>query len=545
MYIFSIVFIVSFISTIMKYTLFVVSLFVFLFLLFALFPVHAETLGSGYWHTNGNKILDANNQQVRFAGVNWFGLETGSFAPHGLWARNYREMMDQMKQLGFNTIRLPFSNDVLNTANKPGGIDYGKNPDLQGLSGLQVLDKVVEYANKIGMKVILDRHRPTKDGQSELWYTSSVSESKWIEDWKSLVRRYKDNAAVIAVDLHNEPHGAACWGCGDTARDWKLAAERAGNAVLSENNNLLIIVEGIQTYGSHWYWWGGNLEGVKNAQVNLSVPNRLVYSTHDYPHSVWNQSWFNDSNYPNNLSALWDMIWGNVHKTNNAPVLVGEFGSKLETQKDQQWYDALTAYIKSNNLSWTYWSWNPNSGDTGGILADDWKSVNMNKINKLSSIQLALDSTVSLVVPSSTLQPTATPTAKPVVPILTQVSPTSVPTIPVSPSVTSTKTISCKVTYSVTQSWNNDGFTAEVRIQNTGSQPIQGWKVAWSYAGSQQVKNLWNGSGSQTGNSVLVSNVDWNKDIQPNNTVTFGFVGSYSGSNQNPSSFKLNDTQCQ
>ena len=50
------------------------------------------------------------------------------------------------------------------------------------------------------------------------------------------------------MDLHNEPHDPACWGCGDTTIDWRLAAERAGNAVLGVNPNLLIFVEGIQTF---------------------------------------------------------------------------------------------------------------------------------------------------------------------------------------------------------------------------------------------------------------------------------------------------------
>jgi endoglucanase len=38
--------------------------------------------GTGYWHTSGSKILDANNQQVRIAGINWFGFETGNYVLH-------------------------------------------------------------------------------------------------------------------------------------------------------------------------------------------------------------------------------------------------------------------------------------------------------------------------------------------------------------------------------------------------------------------------------------------------------------------------------
>ncbi|MFC5907529.1 endoglucanase, partial [Streptacidiphilus monticola] len=56
--------------------------------------------GSGYWHTSGRQILDANNQPVRIAGVNWFGFETANYVAHGLWSRDYKSMMDQMKSLG-------------------------------------------------------------------------------------------------------------------------------------------------------------------------------------------------------------------------------------------------------------------------------------------------------------------------------------------------------------------------------------------------------------------------------------------------------------
>src|SRR5262249_22287533 len=84
-------------------------------------------------HTDGARFLDAENQEVRVTGVNWFGLETDTFAPHGLWARNYGDMLDQIAAAGFNTVRLPFSNQLFDAASAPHGIDYGKNPELKGL----------------------------------------------------------------------------------------------------------------------------------------------------------------------------------------------------------------------------------------------------------------------------------------------------------------------------------------------------------------------------------------------------------------------------
>src|SRR5450755_994523 len=66
-----------------------------------------QAVGSGYWHTNGSQILDSNNQPVRIAGINWFGMETANYAPHGLWTRTYQDMLKQIKSLGFDILPVP------------------------------------------------------------------------------------------------------------------------------------------------------------------------------------------------------------------------------------------------------------------------------------------------------------------------------------------------------------------------------------------------------------------------------------------------------
>ncbi|WP_018971598.1 glycoside hydrolase family 5 protein [Rudaea cellulosilytica] len=338
-------------------------------------------VGTGSWHTHGHRIEDSANQPLRLAGINWFGLETSNFAPHGLWARGYKSMLDQIKAQGYNTIRLPYSNQLFDAGSIPNGIDFAQNADLAGLTGLQIMDKIVAYASEIGLRILLDRHRPDANGQSELWYTAQYDEARWINDWTMLATRYAGNHTVIGADLHNEPHGAACWGCGDLARDWRLAAERAGNAILAANPDWLIVVEGVESYNGRNYWWGGNLAGASAAPVRLNVANRLVYSIHDYPASVHAQPWFSAPDYPANLPALWDATWRYLHKTNVAPVLVGEFGTKLQTTSDRDWLTALASCLGTgaDGVHWTYWSWNPNSADTGGILKDDWQTVDTAK----------------------------------------------------------------------------------------------------------------------------------------------------------------------
>jgi endoglucanase len=362
-----------------------------------------EELGKGPWHTNGAQILDVNNQPVRIAGINWFGFETQTFVVHGLEKRNYKDMLNQIKSLGYNTVRLPYSDQLFDPGSKPSGVDYSKNADLQGLQGVQLMDKIIDYASSIGLHIILDQHRPDANGQSALWYTNAYPETRWIADWQMLANHYKDNPLVIGADLHNEPHTPACWGCGNQQLDWKLAAERAGNAILATNPNWLIFVEGVDCYGNGGVtqgsdaicsWWGGNLEGVKQYPVKLNVAKRLVYSVHDYPNSVSPKPWFTAPNYPGNLDAVWDTYWGYVQKQGIAPVWVGEFGTKLETQQDKQWFSSLVNYLGTGvrGFNWTFWCWNPDSGDTGGILQDDWQTVNTAKQDELKAILFPLDS---------------------------------------------------------------------------------------------------------------------------------------------------------
>ena len=357
---------------------------------------------SGWLSTSGNQIVDSSGRSVQIAGVNWFGFESSNLAPHGLWTRGYKEMMDQMSDLGFNTIRLPFSTEMLHTSAAPNGIDFSKNPDLKGLSALQIMDKIVDYAGQIGLKIILDHHRSDSGAGTSangLWYDAQHSDAQWVSDWQMLATRYASNTAVIGADLHNEPYNGT-WG-GGGANDWAAAAERAGNAIGAVNANWLIFVEGVGSYQGQNYWWGGNLMGVKDRPIDLNVDNKLVYSPHDYPHSVYAQPWFEGDNFAAGLPAKFDQMWGYIYKEGIAPVYIGEFGTKLTDPKDAPWLEAITSYMSGdldNNgthdiaagkqgVSWTFWAWNPNSGDTGGVVGDDWKTVNQAKMAYLTPIE--------------------------------------------------------------------------------------------------------------------------------------------------------------
>jgi endoglucanase len=85
---------------------------------------------------------------------------------------------------------------------------------------------------------------------------------------------------------------------------------------------------------------------------------------------------------------VWNTHWGYIQKQGIAPVWVGEFGTRLLTDADRQWLATIVHYLGtgSEGISWAYWSWNPDSRDTGGILENDWKTVDQAKQHYLNSI---------------------------------------------------------------------------------------------------------------------------------------------------------------
>ena len=342
----------------------------------------------GFLRAFQGELVDTSGCEVHLTGVNWFGFETSTFAPHGLWVRNWQDMLTQIAQTGFNAIRLPFCNQLFDPASKPQGINYRLNPDLKGLSGLALMDRIIQGAHSHGLKVILDRHSPTADLRPELWYTDQVPQTRWIQDWVMLAHHYRGNDTVIGADLANEPHGPATWGDGNPSTDWRLAAEQAGNAILAVSPDWLIIVEGIEQYHNDSYWWGGNLEGAGQYPVRLSVPDKLVYSAHDYGPEVYKQSWLKASNFPHNLPEVWQQHWAYLQKVGTAPVFMGEFGGgSMGQDAEGVWQRSLVSFLKTNNISYAYWAWNPDSSDTGGILQNDWKTVNQSKLDVLNAYQ--------------------------------------------------------------------------------------------------------------------------------------------------------------
>ena len=517
-------------------------------------PAAAAT-PTGWLHTKGSRILDSTGKAHVIRATSWFGMETASCAPHGLWQIRLDDGMAQIASFGFNAIRLPYSNECLAAGSTVTGVDLTLNPTLKGRTPLEVMDAFVASAKAHGLSVILDRHRPDSGAQSELWYTSTWSEARWIADWTLLAKRYAKDPTVIGADLHNEPHGAACWGCGDPRRDWAAAATRAGNAVLKVNPRLLVVVEGVEQQQASKTWWGGGLADAKKHPVRLKVAHQLVYSTHDYPASVFAQPWFSAKTYPKNLPAVWKASWGYLQEGGKTPVLLGEFGTKLQTTSDRQWLATLVAYVRKNDMSFAYWSYNPNSGDTGGLVQDDWKTPQQAKLAALRPI-LGPTTTVKPTTrttrpPTSTGPRTTGPQPKPSAstPPPPSPSPSPTPTAPTSaaptpradrapapttsPSTTSPSTPAASASAAgTTAEWHRqsawDGaYVAELSV--TSEEARAGWRVSWPDAGATSVVSAWGMTCSAQGGTVTCSGAGWAQDLVPGQSVRVGLQVATAG----------------
>jgi len=440
--------------------------------------------------TDGRYIVDRNGDRVILRGVNWFGFETQTHLVHGLWVRDHNEMLAQIAGLGYDTIRLPFSLEAIdsstpvtpNTAN-------GMNAALVGKTPLEAMDVIIDDAARHGLLILLDNHSLADDDHAfGLWFGGGYSEADWIARWQMLAARWADRANVIGADLKNEPHGQANWGLGDEY-DWRRAAERAGNAVHAVAPHWLIVVEGVegpavgQTLSGHW--WGGNLEGVATHPVRLTIPNKLVYSPHEYGPGVYPQPWFSPYD-PAVLEDRWQRGFNYIATEGIAPILVGEFGGhEVGTDTvEGQWQNQFVDFLAREGHSFAYWAWNPNSGDTGGILTADWVTVDQAKQDMLARL----------------LAGERPPPPPPLPPPADDV----------------------EVNLTTTSDWGN-GYCMTVTVTTDATTPVD-WSATFSIDGT--VRELWSATWSQSGNAVTAEGLSWNDTVTAGHPSTFGFCAN-------------------
>ncbi|KAH8180152.1 cellulase (glycosyl hydrolase family 5) domain-containing protein [Sarocladium implicatum] len=334
--------------------------------------------------TSGRKIVDTNGKRFKLASMNWYGASDELFVPGGLDVLHRKEIAESIKRLGFNSVRLPYADEMLMRNPIPDQAHVLANPDLMGLRAMDVFEAVTTTLTDAGLAVIINDHitsatwccgaNPCDASWSNDYLGPlcrvKMSEEKWIQNWETMMSRFVHNPLVIGADLRNEVRGL--WGT-MTWSSWASAAERCGNRLLDLNPDWLIVVEGISS--------ANDLSGARSRPVNLKIANKLVYSAHVYAWSGWG-SWagrFKQQSYGTFRNAM-KRNWGYLLEQDVAPVWVGEIGAPRQpTKGDANYWMNLWRYLKAMDADFGYWAINPRkptgSKETYSIVAEDWRTA--------------------------------------------------------------------------------------------------------------------------------------------------------------------------
>jgi endoglucanase len=167
------------------------------------------------------------------------------------------------KELGFNSIRFAFKGDW-----------YTESPEIF----LKWLDQNVAWARQHEMRLILDLHTPiggfwldpTSDQVSfDIWSSPELQQQN-AELWRVIATRYKDEPAIAAYDLLNEPVTTDA-----TGQQWQDLARKLVATVRSVDQNHLLVIGGVYRVNGRY--------GAKGIDQHFLVDDKnVVYDFHFY-----------------------------------------------------------------------------------------------------------------------------------------------------------------------------------------------------------------------------------------------------------------------
>lgn len=355
-------------------------------------PGHPSSTTTNFtppFHTQGRHIRDVHGTPIKLASINWYGASDVDFVPGGLELRHRDEIARLIREMGFNSVRLPYADEIVvrNPVINPKVI--AANPDLwEGHSptALDVFFAVVESLTAAGLLVIVNNHitqatwccgiNPCDLAWSNRWWfggnvfcTVGQSEEGWIRNWETVMKPLVSNPLVMGADLRNEVRGL--WGTMHW-EEWATAAEKASERLLALNPNWLMIVEGISS--------ANDLSGVRARPVQLSQAGRVVYSAHVYKWSGWGRlAPFSGRSYEDFAAEMWNN-WAYLMGEDLAPVWVGEVGTpESPSDGDRNYWRHLVQFLGAVDASWGYWALNARKAggewESYGLVGEQWQSM--------------------------------------------------------------------------------------------------------------------------------------------------------------------------
>lgn len=272
-----------------------------------------------------------------YKGISIYGLETPLKNFVCSWVHPVEFYINHLKELGFNTLRLPFS------------YDYILNNDLSKM------DHFMEIAYLHDMEVVLDLHRIESSHQAPTPEDGATLQEV-ISMWKTVLWRYEHYPNLLGHNCYNEYQGQ--------------------NISYLTNYHELVFSE-IElefplrfVYFATGYAWSGNIHGF--SLEHLPFHDRIIYSVHKYVFS----GAANEED--------WEESFGNEFPPSK--ICIGEWGWKQQNKEQVEWATRFIEYLKKKRiLNTAFWTI-AHSGDTDGIYFDDCTTLDQTKYNLLKTL---------------------------------------------------------------------------------------------------------------------------------------------------------------
>jgi len=223
-------------------------------------------LENKFLHVCGASICDKNEQEIKLTGL---GMQNNTWDETLETFPAYmttEEDLSYISNLGANTIRFYlsykwFENDA--------------NPYIYKEQIFKDLENLLYNAAKQNLYIILDMHITQGGnqaaGEGDIFWTTAEYQNRYIQLWKEIALRFKDNPTVAGYEIMNEPHPP-------TDNAWKTIAEKTVSAIREIDQNHIIFVcnsfvlrnNGVDDYSNY---------PIKPFTVNDS---NIVYAIHSY-----------------------------------------------------------------------------------------------------------------------------------------------------------------------------------------------------------------------------------------------------------------------
>lgn len=317
-----------------------------------------------FFHTEGKKLIDPSGNEIKLKGTNignWLVPEGYMFkmkevnsprkinellyelvGPDSLvkfwddYLTHYitREDVKYLKQIGCNHVRLPFHYALFTDE-----MYMGKRN-----AGFTYLDKFMEWCRQENVYVLLDMHcapgGQTGDNIDDSFgypylFKSASSQQQFVDIWRKIAEKYKDDPIVIGYDLVNEP----------IAHYFDKEHHELASSLANLYKTTITEIRKVDT--NHTIFLNGSIWASQFGLFDSLIYPNTVYEFHKYWVDV----------HKGEIQAYLDF-----RDKYNVPIYVGETGEN----KDEWIYD-FRILLEENDVNWAYWPYKK-MNNTAGIM---------------------------------------------------------------------------------------------------------------------------------------------------------------------------------